>query len=317
MIQHCQRCESPLEADDLRCAVCGLPTPVVLAPVLEEAAQILRCHGCGAAVSYSAEAQAPRCDFCGSVMEVEVPEDPIEEASHFVNFRVPEAEAREALQRWLGSLGFFRPPDLQSQSTIAQLRPLWWVGWMFDARVVMHWAADSNAGAQRSAWAPHSGQGELELRRVVVSASRGLTEKECSALVPHYNVEDVADAPTGHVAATVETFAVQRSAARRLISQSLESVAAQHARPMVPGSECRNLHVSVLPTRLTSSHYAFPAWVLAYRYKGELYRAIIHGQDPRCVSANAPYSWTRILMVAGGSVVLLLIIGLIAAALAS
>jgi hypothetical protein len=190
MTQSCQRCQSPLEPDDLRCAVCGLPTPILLAPVLAETAEILRCNGCGAAVSYSAEAQAPRCDFCGSVMEVEVPEDPIEEASRFVNFRVDETAARAALKQWLGSLGFFRPPDLQSQSTIDALKPLWWVGWMFDATVSMCWAADSNAGSGRSQWAPHSGGGTLELRRVVVSASRGLTEPECTALVPSYNIED-------------------------------------------------------------------------------------------------------------------------------
>jgi hypothetical protein len=314
MSQHCQRCESPLEADDLRCAVCGLPTPVVLAPVLEDVAQIMRCNGCGAAVSYSAEARAPRCDFCGSVMEVETPQDPVEEASHFVNFRVADADARAALQRWLGTLGFFRPPDLQTQSTVDALKPLWWVGWMFDASVVMSWAADSDAGAGRSAWAPHSGQGKLELRRVVVPASRGLTESECAGLTPHYNVDDVADAPTGHVAATVEQFAVQRSAARRLISSALESVAAGHARPQIPGSNFRNLHVSVLPTRLTSSHYAFPAWVLAYRYKGEVYRAIVHGQDPRHVIGTAPYSWTRIFLVAGGALLLIVIVGLIIAA---
>lgn len=314
MTNACQRCQSPLESDDLRCAVCGLPTPILLAPVLAETAEILRCNGCGAAVSYSAEAQAPRCDFCGSVMEVEVPEDPVEEASRFVNFRVDETAARAALKQWLGSLGFFRPPDLQTQSTIDALKPLWWVGWMFDATVSMCWAADSNAGSGRSQWAPHSGGGTLELRRVVVSASRGLTEPECTALVPNYNIEDAADAPVGHAGATVEQFAVQRSAARKLISQALESVAAAQAKPMIPGTTYRNLHVSVLPTRLQSSHFAFPAWVLAYRYDGELYRAIVHGQDPRVVIGKAPYSWARIFMVAGGVLLAAVIIGLIVAA---
>ena len=66
----CTRCASPLEIEDLRCAVCALPTPVLTESERpdEVVAQILRCHGCGAGVRYSAEAQAPRCDFCGSVM---------------------------------------------------------------------------------------------------------------------------------------------------------------------------------------------------------------------------------------------------------
>ena len=92
----CHRCESPIERGDLRCAICGLPTPVTPAGAVatdEIVAAILRCNGCGAAVAYDAKAGAPKCGFCGSVMEVETPEDPIEEAQSFLVFRVDAAQA--------------------------------------------------------------------------------------------------------------------------------------------------------------------------------------------------------------------------------
>jgi hypothetical protein len=311
----CRRCESPVEPEDLRCTVCGLPTPREAAPAVEEErAKILRCNGCGAGVHYSAEIGAPRCDFCGSVMEVEICEDPVEQASAFLVFRVDEKAAREALRAWMNTLGFFRPPDLQTQATIDTLKPLWWVGWAFDADTKMTWAADSDADAGRSAWAPHSGTTALNLRNVVVSASRGLTEEEVVALVPSYNLADASDSPQEHVKATVEQFVVQRSAARGLIAQALSRVAEKHAVPHIPGNTYRNLHVSVLPTRLTSRRLAFPAFVLAYRYQGDLYRAIVHGQDPRCVLGRAPYSWVRIFGVAFGALALVVILGLLLAA---
>lgn len=303
----CTRCTSALEAEDLRCPVCSLPTPVDLSVVNEERAAILRCHGCGAAVAYDAQVQAPRCDFCRSVMEVEVPEDPVEQAEHYLPFAVPPQQAQDALLGWLGGLGFFRPSDLQQQAAIDSLKPLWWVGWMFEAEVEMNWAADSNAGAGRSAWAPHSGSKSLSLRRVVVPASAGLSDEECQQLVPHYDVSATLPQPSGADGAQVEQFTLQRSAARNIVARALHHVATQHAVPLIPGSKYRNLKVSVLPTSLRTTRFAFPAYVLAYRYRETLYRAIVHGQDPSVVIGRAPWSWAKIVGLTGAIVAVIVL----------
>jgi len=311
----CTRCRSPLEIEDLRCAVCALPTPELSADERPEStvAQILRCNGCGAGVRYSAEVQAPRCDFCRAVMEVETPEDPVEQAELYVDFTVSDADARAALKRWLGSKGFFRPSDLQERAAVDGLKPLWWVGWMFEAEAAVSWAADSEVGSGRSAWAPHSGRFEMDVDNVVVPASVGLTAEECRALVRSYDLGRTSAEPRGHPGATVEQFTVQRSAARKIISQTLEGVARARAQPQVPGSRVRNLHVSVLPSKLTTRHMAFPAFVLAYRYRETLYRAVVHGQDPGCVIGEAPLSWAKIAMVvAAGLAVIAVVVALVA-----
>jgi hypothetical protein len=305
----CRRCESPLAGSDLRCAICGLPAVAPDEPAGEEAvAQVLRCHGCGAAVAYRAEVQAPHCDFCGEVMELETPDDPVEQAEAFVRFRVTPEQARAALARWLGSRGFFRPSDLRAEARINELRPLWWAGWMFDADVRMSWAADSDAGARRSAWAPHAGQAQVAMRRVVVPASRGLSVEECAALVPGYDVGDVTPEPeqgflggSPDSSPAIEQFVLQRSSARKLLHRALQGVAAEHAAARIPGSTHRNLRVEVLPTRLDTRHLAFPAYVLAYHYRDRLYRAIVHGQDPKLVIARAPWAIGRIVAVVLGT----------------
>ena len=314
----CHRCQSPIERGDLRCAICGLPTPATPQAGFatdEVVAAILRCNGCGAAVAYDAKVGAPKCGFCGSVMEVETPEDPIEEAQSFLVFRVDAEQAKAALSQWMGTLGWFRPRDLSSKSTVDSLKPLWWAGWVFDARVDVSWAADSNAGSGRSDWAPHSGRMSLALEHVVVSASRGLEESEIAQLVPGYNLADATPEPHEHPGATVEQFAVQRSAARQTIAAALGSQAANYASAQVPGSSQRNLHVSVLPERMVTHRLAFPAYVLAYRYDDKLYRAIVHGQNAGIVIGKAPMAWGRIAAIIAAALVAVVVIALVVGAL--
>src|SRR5690606_38639004 len=84
----CRRCETPLDPGDLRCAICSLPVPARDDARASVAAEVLRCDACGAAVSYDVDVQAPRCAFCGSVMRLERPPDPLEEAELYLPFRV-------------------------------------------------------------------------------------------------------------------------------------------------------------------------------------------------------------------------------------
>ncbi|MDC0716670.1 zinc ribbon domain-containing protein [Nannocystis bainbridge] len=308
----CGRCESPLEAGDLRCAVCGLPTPGEALVSAETHVELLRCEGCGAAVSYDVEVRAPKCSFCGSLMHVERPEDPVEEASAYLPFTVDPAAAAEGLRRWLGTLGFFRPSDLQAAATIGELKPLWWVGWVFDAEVLVSWAADSEVGSRRASWAPHAGQQSLNLRSVLVPASRGLSAAECQAIGRGYRVESGGPPPEARPGVLIERFDVQRSAARRAIAEGLERAALVHASEWVPGSRQRKLSVAVLPRRLDSERLAFPAYVLAYRYRDKLYRAVVNGQDAAVVTGKAPLSIARIvLVIVGGLAAIALIVALI------
>jgi len=59
--------------------------------------------------------------------------------------------------------------------------------------------------------------------------------------------------------------------------------------------------------------YAFPAYVIAYRYRGRLFRTVISGQDPTRILGRAPYSTWRIVGTIGGILLALaLIVGLLA-----
>lgn len=298
-IENCERCESPLETGDLRCSICGQASPADRPHAEKLTVQILRCKGCGAATAYDIEHQAPSCTFCDSVVEVETVEDPMEQSQGYLPFTTGQDEARTAMRHWLSSLGWFRPSDLTTSARLEQLKPLWWVGWVFDAESQVSWAADSNAGSRRSAWAPHSGQVNMTFDDILVSASRGLSDAEVSAICPGCDLSTIRDEPEGAQNATIEQFDLQRSQARQQIISAIQTIAAQRVEQNeIPGSRFRKTSVSVVLRKLITRRISLPAWVLAYRYKGRLYRMVICGQDASYLTGTAPYSVTKIIIVA-------------------
>ena len=295
----CGRCQTPLEAGDLRCAICALAIPPAPAALpAADAVTIVRCERCGAALTYSAEAQGSRCAFCGSLTRLEQPADPLETATSFLPFRVTPETAHASLGAWLRGLGSFRPSDLATAARLENLRPLFWCAWIFDADALVSWAADSNAGSGRSAWAPHAGQERMSFRAVLVPATRGLNDGECRRLAPAFDLSTAARAPSGPPGAIVEHFDVQRAAARAIIADAVRATAIDTlTRGQIPGSTFRNVHAEVLLHALRTHRVAMPTYVMAYRYKDRLYRAIVHGQDARHVFGQAPISWAKILVL--------------------
>ncbi len=308
----CQRCQSAIERGDLRCAVCGQSVPVLADTDDVVRVSILRCDECGAAVSYDPDLQAPHCAFCGAVMHVAEVEDPLEQSQLFLPFQVDGEAAKRAVKLWLGTLGFFRPSDLKRAARVETTEPLWWVGWVCDAEALVSWAADSDFGSRRSAWAPQAGQVAIVFDNLLVSASRGLSRKETYYLTGSYDLSTGQPEPTGAERATVEQFDVQRSLARKeVVEQLTETARARITRNQIPGGRFRNVHVEPLLRSLSMQRVSFPAYVMVYRYRGEVYRAVVSGQDAAYVRGNAPLSWLKILAVAGGALAVVLAIVLL------
>lgn len=313
----CARCESPVEREDLRCPVCNLAAPDVSSDDHDEiSVEILRCDGCGAAVSYDVDARAPACVFCGSVMRIEMPVDPLEQVQQRLPFTVRREHAEGAYREWLAGLGWFRPSDLRSASRVESLTPLWWVGWVFDAEAEITWAADSDAGAGRASWAPHAGTTKMAFDDVVASASRGLSTEETAFLLPSYDLGTAVTA-TGETepGTTMEQFDLRRSSARERVTAFIrETITDRLQRGSIPGKRFRNVHAAVVLRRLTTRRFAFPSYVLAYRYRGRLYRVVISGQDAARLMGTAPVSVAKILgVIVGGLVAASVLIALIAA----
>lgn len=294
----CTRCRGQLEPGDLRCAVCALPVRLEAPAERTPHAQVLRCTDCNAAVAFSAKAQAPHCGFCGAMMAIEQLVDPLEVAELQIPFAVDRDAAAHALRGWLGRGGFFTPKTLRDEAVLETLTPLCWAGWVCSAQAQVAWTADSDEGARRSAWAPHAGQVPMRFEAIVVPATRGLTAEECDHLVPYYDLRravPVTAEPSEDV--VIESFDAQRSAARAQVQHAIEATAKTRVEPHIPGRKFRNVHVACLLQGQTTQRVAFPAWVLAYRYRGRPYRALIHGQRGELVFGRAPIDRVKLAIV--------------------
>lgn len=254
-------------------------------------------------MSWSAEKAAVACAFCGGAVALDEIVDPVEQTELWIPFYVDRERAQSALRAWFNTLGWFYPSDLASASTVDSIKAIWWPAWIFKARVQATWTADSDAGAGRSAWAPHSGVTELAFESILLGASRGLTEVEMASLAKAYDLSPAVTSPDRGFDVLEETFDIQRSAARKRVAKACQQLAAAAIKNgHIPGEKYRKVKTSLVVSNLITRRVALPAWILAYRYRGELHRVVVHGQVPGQILGTAPRSWLKIMAVALGAV---------------
>jgi hypothetical protein len=83
-----------------------------------------------------------------------------------------------------------------------------------------------------------------------------------------------------------------------LARQGLESLeAAVCQQRYVPG-RCRNMKVNVLLEGLASEPALLPVWIMAYRYRDQVFRFLLNGQTGKA-SGHAPISYRKIFAVIG------------------
>ncbi len=83
-----------------------------------------------------------------------------------------------------------------------------------------------------------------------------------------------------------------RKYARPLAQQGLENLERAACQPSVPGS-CRNLKVNVRLEGCRVPPVLLPVWIMAYRYKEQVYRFLVNGQTGRA-TGQAPVSWKKV-----------------------
>ena len=96
--------------------------------------------------------------------------------------------------------------------------------------------------------------------------------------------------------------------ARRRKPTALPARADERSRPRRQPGDTVGSSSAPAAHGLATRRVALPAYVMAYRYNGKAYRAIVHGQSVSCTFGDAPYSVWKILGVALGVIALIAII---------
>ncbi|MBN2216111.1 MAG: hypothetical protein JW719_01915 [Pirellulales bacterium] len=300
MLRKCEICRSLLDEEDLFCANCGIEAPRAAddPPATRDVARLathnFECAGCGASMSFDARAGSLRCPFCGSVDLKQEQDRKILSPNRVVPFRVSREEAEAKLRASLGR-GLFRPGDLSERAALVKMTPVYVPYWVFDATTHTYWTADTDrtpAGA-RGDWHPLAGEHHGQHRGLLVGASGALAAAETAKLCPFDLEAGVAPDAVDLDNVTVEQFAVPRKYARPLARAGLEQAEAAVCQAHYVPGRARNVHVNVLVEAQSSEPVLLPVWIMAYRYKDQIFRFLVNGQTGRA-TGTAPVSWLKI-----------------------
>jgi predicted RNA-binding Zn-ribbon protein involved in translation (DUF1610 family) len=301
-LHKCTICGAILDEEDLFCANCGTEAPAPEGqkpqPGSVLATHNFLCDGCGAGMSYDASAQTLRCPFCGGEKLTEVKDAKTLSPQRIVPMKVTRDQALACMHKWLPS-SFWRPSDLAQQAVIEKMTPLYVPYWVFSAHTYTYWTADTSQtpmGA-RASWYPVSGEHRGEYRGLLIGASGSLTPSETTTLCPFDLSEGVPPERVDLTNVVYEPFQVQRKYARPLAQRGFEELIGRDCKQYVPGN-CRNMKVNVRAENLHGEPVLLPVYIMAYRYKGHVYRFLVNGQTGRC-TGTAPTSYLKIAAVAG------------------
>lgn len=294
----CEVCEALVDREDLFCANCGTEAPTKLGH--SETSTTLKfcfkCNDCGASMSYDASVQTLSCPFCGNQKLESQADQPGLEAQWVLPFQNTHSQVQSILTQWLGK-SFWRPNDLVQQAKITELRPVFVPYWSFAAKTWTYWTADSSdvPWSARGDWRPVTGEHFGQYNGVLIGASSVLTPAETQTLCP-FNLSLSQPAEQVDLSQwVVEQVKVQRKFARPQARLALEALERSACQKYVPGRS-RNVKVNVRLSAMEGHPVLLPIWILAYQYKGQLYRFLINGQTGRHVG-EAPVSWWKILGV--------------------
>jgi predicted RNA-binding Zn-ribbon protein involved in translation (DUF1610 family) len=311
VIERCETCGAMVDPDDLFCSNCGAEVPGAESHDsnrLATEARNFQCRSCGATMNYDASARALKCPFCGSI---DLAEDTNSRGIHAPEFVIPfaldRAEAEHRLRLWLGS-SFWHPTDLRTAAALTELRPAYVPFWIFDVDVDCHWTADSSQAplGSQSGWFPISGSRQVHYDNLWIHAGAAVSHREIQAILPFDPREAVSPERVDLRDVTVEQFSVPRRYARPEAQRIVEALEAEAIAREVPGRE-RNVHVNVLLHDGSSRAALAPTYILAYRYRGQLFRCVVNGQTA-AITGTSPVSWKKPLQIGGVIAAIILLI---------
>ncbi|MEM7269389.1 MAG: primosomal protein N' (replication factor Y) - superfamily II helicase [Pseudomonadota bacterium] len=290
-----------------------------------EETQTVDCDACGAEFEFDAKTHAGECPFCASTIVTETHANRHIKPKGVLPFELAERDAREAMNKWLGSL-WFAPSGLSEYARAGRpMQGLYVPYWTYDAETESDYSGrrgdvyyvtkrvtvmvDGKAQTQtrqvpKTRWTPKSGRVRRFFDDVLVLASKSLPKKyadrlgpwDLSALKPYQAAYLAGFRAEAYTVKLDEGFAEARAIMGKVILRDV--------RFDIGGDKQQVDHIDTRLSAMTFKHILLPVWMAAYKYRGETYRFIVNGRTGN-VQGERPYSTWKIAVA--------VIIGLIVA----
>lgn len=347
----CSSCGSDLRfapgSGRLKCDHCGNEEPIPerrgaipeldlrgiergeIPPGAVEEARMARCGSCGAIIEFDAAIHAKECPFCASPIVADTGTARQIKPQAQLPFLLDEAEARAAMQRWLGRL-WFAPSDLRAYARAERkMDGIYVPYWTYDAETRSRYRGQRGTvyyesrtvpmmvnGRRQMAtqqvaqvrWQPASGQVARHFDDVLVLGSDTLPKHFTDALAPWDLSSLSAYEPRYLAGFRAEGYGIPVEQAYGEAKEVMNGVIAQDVRRDIGGDQQRITDLQTEVGALTFKHVLLPVWLAAFRYRGRVFRFVVNGRTGT-VEGERPWSAVKI----GLAVLLGLLIALVIA----
>ena len=294
------------------------------------ATRTFRCENCGSEVDAPREQRSLRCPFCDSAYVAELPiEQRTGQRPEFIiGFEVSREKAQEIFFQWIGKNSFFRPSDLVTKAATEKQQGVYIPFWHFSMKAMSEWSAQigeywyrtesytvKNAEGksevrtrtvQETEWWPLSGIYRKYYSGYLVSASKGLPQREALAIQPYRLNTMMRYRPMYLAGWMAEEFSVSRETAMAATQQEFRTRDYNAINAFLPGDVQSGLTVHTNLEVGGSDLILLPIHVLSYRYRDKVYRFLVNGQTGK-VYGEKPWSSSKIAAVVIAIVLLLLV----------
>jgi DNA-directed RNA polymerase subunit RPC12/RpoP len=272
------------------------------------------CPSCGAKVEITGVTHATECPFCATPVVLDTGTERHIKPQALVPFVLTEAEARQAMIRWMGSLWFAPGTLLEYARKGRALSGVYVPFWTFDTDTDSRYSGERGEyyyetrtvsvrvngrteqrqeRVRHTRWYPASGRVSRDFDDVLVMASRSLPPRLGNELTPWdlwaltaYNPEFLAGFQAeGYTVALADGWSEAQSRMSATIQQDV--------RRDIGGDEQRIHDVDTDWSEETFKHILLPVWMAAYKYNGKSYRFLVNGQTGE-VQGERPWSVWKI-----------------------
>lgn len=296
---------------------------------ITETLRTLSCPNCGAKIEIDGDRHATDCPFCATPVVMDTGPTRQIKPQAVLPFVLSEAQARNAMEDWLGRL-WFAPSGLLAYARRGRrMTGVYSPFWTFDADTASTYAGmrgdyyyetvsvirEINGRQQRvpqqvrrTNWRRVQGQVARRFNDVLVLASTSLPRRLTDGLTPwdlsHLNAYN----PQYLTGFEAEGYTVPLSDGHAIARQEMAGVIGMDVRRDIGGDEQRVERIQTRHSDETFKHILLPIWTAAYKYNGKSYRFVVNGQNGR-VQGQRPYSaWKIALAVIAALMVMALLL---------
>jgi ribosomal protein S27E len=286
-----------------------------------ETTRVITCPNCGAQNEFPEGTKATTCPFCASplVTANESANRQIRPTA-LVPFQLSEAQARDAMTKWLGSL-WFAPNGLQDYARKGRkMDGIYVPYWTFDAQTETAYRGQRGDDyyvtrtrtvngktetyqERRTRWRNVSGRVARFFDDVLVMASNTLPRTHTDALEP-WNLSALAPYRPDYLSGfTAEAYGVGLEEGLRAARAKMDAVIEGDIRRDIGGDHQRITGKNTVMSDVTFKHVLLPVWMAAYKFQDQSFRFVVNGQTGK-VQGERPWSKWKIALAVLAALIL-------------